>query len=57
MPDDINEIIDKNFWDLVSDSKDTITDVDTTWSAYCSYCGAKVMQVVRPCKIQCSNCG
>lgn len=57
IPEGINEIIDENFFDLVSDSKDTITDGDTKWSAYCPECGKKTMQVVRPGKIQCSNCG
>lgn len=57
IPDGINEIVDENFWDLLDDSKDTITDGDTTWSAYCQDCGKKTMQVVRPGKIQCSNCG
>jgi hypothetical protein len=57
LPEGVNEIVDEHFFDLITNSKNTITDGETTWSAYCSYCGAKAMQVVRPGKIQCSNCG
>lgn len=29
----------------------------SAWSAYCAMCGKKSMHVVRPGKVQCSNCG
>jgi hypothetical protein len=55
--DDANELTYEYIFDLANNPKNTITDGETTWSAYCSYCGAKAMQVVRPGKVQCSNCG
>ncbi len=29
----------------------------SSWSAYCAMCGKKTMQVVRPGKVQCADCG
>jgi hypothetical protein len=29
----------------------------SAWSAYCAMCGKKTMEIVRPGKVQCSNCG
>ena len=36
---------------------ETITDDYQTWSKTCPMCGQDTMQVVRPGKVQCSNCG
>jgi hypothetical protein len=29
----------------------------SSWSAYCAMCGKRTMQIVRPGKAQCSECG
>ena len=44
--------------ETVEQATDTISDsFGSTWSAYCPECGKKTMQVVRPGKVQCANCG
>ena len=35
----------------------TITDGNAEYSAYCTQCGRRSMQVVRPGKVQCAVCG
>jgi len=37
--------------------QETITDDYQTWSKTCPMCDQDTMQVVRPGKVQCSNCG
>ena len=39
------------------DTENTITDDYQVWSKTCPMCGQDTMQVVRPGKVQCSNCG
>jgi hypothetical protein len=40
------------------DAGDVITDgFGGCWSSKCPECGEKAMQVVRPGKVQCGNCG
>ena len=40
------------------DDNDTIGDgFGSEWSAWCPMCGEKSMEVVRPGKAQCGNCG
>ena len=41
----------------VAGDEDTITDGYAEWSAWCCMCGNKTMQIVRPGKVQCANCG
>ena len=37
---------------------DTISDgFGSAWSAWCPSCGEKTMEIVRPGKVQCGNCG
>lgn len=39
-------------------SSDTIEDgYGGAWSAWCPECGRKTMQIMRPGKVQCANCG
>lgn len=43
---------------IPSKPEDVIEDgFGSSWSAYCPECGNKSMHVVRPGKVQCSNCG
>ena len=41
----------------IIEQDNTITDDYQTWSKTCPMCGQDTMQVVRPGKVQCSNCG
>ena len=41
----------------LSGDKNTISDGYVKWSIWCPVCGCKTMQVVRPGKVQCINCG
>jgi hypothetical protein len=41
----------------VAGDEDTITDGYAEWSAWCCMCGNKTMQIVRPGKVHCTNCG
>jgi len=47
-------------WDRGELPKNTNTidnGFGNVWSAYCPICGKKTMSIVRPGKVQCSNCG
>jgi uncharacterized Zn finger protein (UPF0148 family) len=35
---------------------DTVTDGYAFWSSWCPQCGYKTIEIVRPGKVQCSNC-
>lgn len=44
--------------DGVQTPPETISDdLGNTWSVVCPDCGKPTMQVVRPGKVQCTNCG
>ena len=44
--------------DFIKNDKDVIEDgFGNAWSAYCPECGQRTMQVIRPGKCQCSECG
>ena len=48
----------KTVEELKKDGVQIISDgFGNHWSAYCSMCGNKTIQVVRPGKVQCSECG
>lgn len=41
-----------------TDDADTISDgFGSTWSKTCAMCGKKTMEIVRPGKVQCGECG
>lgn len=43
---------------IVALTKDKLTDgLGNEWSAWCSSCRQKTMEIVRPGKVQCSICG
>ncbi len=44
-------------WKTTTESAQVITDGENIWLKRCPECGKKTMEVVRPGKVQCSNCG
>lgn len=46
------KVIDAGLYDRI----EVISDGYQTWSVKCPNCGQRTMEVVRPGKVQCSNC-
>lgn len=54
----MNFSYEKNIYEDDEEDGDTIEDgFGSEWSAWCPKCGEKSMEVVRPGKVQCGNCG
>jgi hypothetical protein len=57
---DAYDALNKEFRELdeAEDDSDTISDgFGSTWSSKCAMCGKNSVQIVRPGKVQCTNCG
>ena len=53
----MNDPHDNLIWELLDEVDKWITDgFGNTWSSTCLKCGKKTMEIVRPGKVQCSNC-